>query len=59
LIGGERKVCLLGIHIRDQWLKNNALQNDYMAALFVSFGVIPLSREGKFVHDIIGTPNLF
>jgi hypothetical protein len=32
------KVCHLGLHIKGQKPKNNALQSTYMAALFVSFG---------------------
>jgi hypothetical protein len=31
------KVCPLGLYTRSQWPNNNALQNTYMGALFVSF----------------------
>jgi hypothetical protein len=35
----------------------NALQNVYMAALFVSFGPKSLSGGGKFISNVYGNPN--
>jgi hypothetical protein len=51
------KDCLLALHTRGQRPTDNALQNAYMAALFVSFGAKSLSGGGKLVHNIYGNPN--
>jgi hypothetical protein len=53
----ETKVCLLGLLTKGQQPKDNALQNVYMAALFVSFGGKCLSDGRIFVQDIYGKPN--
>jgi hypothetical protein len=48
------KSCPLGLHIKGQQQKNNALQNANMTALFVSFSSNSLVGRQKFVHDING-----
>jgi hypothetical protein len=48
---------VLGLHTEGQRQKDNALQNIYMAALFVSFGAKSLSNGKEFVHNISENPN--
>jgi hypothetical protein len=57
VIGGEQKFVRSTFIVEGQWLNDNALQNAYMATLFVSFGVKSLSNGGIFVCNIYGNPH--
>jgi hypothetical protein len=51
------EICLLGLHTRSQWSKDNILQNPYIARLFVSFGIKSLANGGRLVQSSNENPN--
>jgi hypothetical protein len=53
----KTKVCALGLYTRGQQLKDNALQNVYLEALFVIFVAKNLFGGRMFIHNIYGNPN--
>jgi hypothetical protein len=54
LIGQEQKLVLwiFTLEAIGHWATNDALQNAYMATLFVSFGPKNLSNRRKFVQNM-------